>query len=286
MMAASTSTSSNLPIMGNGTDYTIGKTTSKGLPKRIPPLQDDCVLHGGLPSDSDPNIILTQSAVTQIQRHCESNLRVELGGVLLGVAYNHGGQVYVEVKAAIPAKSTENGPVHFTFTADAWSQLHVDRAAYPDLVIVGWFHTHPDLGVFFSADDEVVQQAAFTQPWHVALVVDPVNNNASFFGWRGGHIGAFDGYYEYIPATSGDPDQVPRSVVPWDVNVDASWMMTSAETHSQADFSQADHSPTYMPQYDDPLDFGPISPWVGAILGGASLVVSLITLYLVLRQNG
>ena len=106
---------------------------------------------------------------------------------MLGRAFRSNGQAYVEVRAAIPAVTKDHGPVHFTFTADAWSQLHKDRSEnYPDLDIVGWFHTHPDLGVFYSSDDVVVHSAAFTLPWHMGMVVDPIRKEAGFFGWKEG----------------------------------------------------------------------------------------------------
>ena len=92
-----------------------------------------------------------------------------------------------EVKAALPAVSSDHGPVHFTFSADSWARLHRDRTAhYAQLDIIGWFHTHPGLGVFYSSDDVVVHTAAFTLPWHVGLVVDPLGNHASYFGWQDG----------------------------------------------------------------------------------------------------
>ena len=85
----------------------------------------------------------------------------ELGGALLGHAYRYKTGVVVEVKAALPAVSSDHGPVHFTFSADSWSKLHRDRTAhYSNLDIIGWFHTHPDLGVFYSRDDVVVLSAA------------------------------------------------------------------------------------------------------------------------------
>ena len=200
------------------------------LPQGRPPRQDDCVLHGGLPDAEQINVVVTQGALKQIVAHCNSNTNVELGGVLLGRPYHNNRQTFVQIEAAIPAVSDDNGPVHFTFTADAWAQIHVDRTAYPQLEIVGWFHTHPDLGVFYSADDEVVHAAAFTQPWHVGLVVDPVRNQASFFAWDEGEVKPLPGFYELIPASAGNENEVPRAVVDWDIVIDKSWFMPPAHT--------------------------------------------------------
>lgn len=167
------------------------------LPVRQPPLASSCWLHGTLPGSGQVNVILSQEALRQIAAYGKTNLLSELGGALLGHAFRHEDRLFVEVKATVPAVSGDHGPVHFKFTADSWAQLHKDRsAAYPDLEVVGWFHTHPDLGVFYSSDDVVVHSAAFTLPWQVGLVVDPVRSEACFFGWVQGKLTALDGFYE------------------------------------------------------------------------------------------
>ncbi len=176
----------------------------------FPDLTSGYYLHGTEPAqNSDVWVITRQSALEQIRTHSISNLRTELGGVLLGRAYRTGKRLLVVVKAAIPAVSQDHGPVHFTFSADSWTQIHRDKAEqYPDLDIVGWFHTHPALGVFYSSDDVVVHSAAFTLPWHIGLVVDPIRNEASFFGWEQGELVPFSGFYEKL-------DEQETPVVKW-----------------------------------------------------------------------
>jgi proteasome lid subunit RPN8/RPN11 len=193
------------PAPGNGHREAIA-----GLPfRQLPAPAADWLRHGTTPGESQPVILMHQTALLQINAHSRSRLDCELGGALLGHAYRYKTGVVVEVKAALPAVSSDHGPVHFTFSADSWARLHRDRTAhYPQLDIVGWFHTHPDLGVFYSSDDVVVHSAAFTQPWHAGLVVDPVREEAAFFGWADGVLRAFDGFYELR-------ERQPESVVPW-----------------------------------------------------------------------
>jgi proteasome lid subunit RPN8/RPN11 len=181
-----------------------------GLPfRQLPAPTADWLRHGATPGESQPVILMHQTALLQINAHSRSRLDCELGGALLGQAYRYKTGVVVEVKAALPAVSSDHGPVHFTFSADSWAKLHRDRTAhYPQLDIVGWFHTHPDLGVFYSSDDVVVHSAAFTQPWHAGLVVDPVREEAAFFGWVDGGLRPFDGFYELR-------ERQPESVIPW-----------------------------------------------------------------------
>ncbi len=181
-----------------------------GLPfRQLPAPTADWLRHGNTPGESQPVVLMHQTALLQVNAHSRSRLDCELGGALLGHAYRYKTGVVVEVKAALPAVSSDHGPVHFTFSADSWARLHRDRTAhYAQLDIVGWFHTHPDLGVFYSSDDVVVHSAAFTQPWHVGLVVDPVREEAAFFGWVDGALRAFNGFYELR-------ERQPESVMPW-----------------------------------------------------------------------
>ena len=181
-----------------------------GLPfRQLPAPTADWLRHGNTPGESQPVVLMHQTALLQVNAHSRSRLDCELGGALLGHAYRYKTGVVVEVKAALPAVSSDHGPVHFTFSADSWAKLHRDRTAhYAQLDIVGWFHTHPDLGVFYSSDDVVVHSAAFTQPWHAGLVVDPVREEAAFFGWVDGALRPFDGFYELR-------ERQPETVVPW-----------------------------------------------------------------------
>ncbi len=202
----------------------IGQPEIDSLPER--PLTDltaNAHLHGHQPAANQVVVSHRQQALSQIRAHSISNLRSELGGVLLGHAYRNGDRLLVEVIAALPARNDDHGPVHFTFTADAWSQIHHDRTAkHPDLEIVGWFHTHPGLGVFYSSDDVVVHTAAFTLPWHVGLVVDPLGNHASYFGWQDGVLAPIVGYYEQL-------DSQPTPVAPWRVTKTEVWHTRETE---------------------------------------------------------
>ncbi len=230
------------------------------LPDRpLPPLAE-FTPHGRL-ADDDVVVVLTETAVSQIQTHNQSDTRVELGGVLLGKAYRHGRRIVVEISAALPAHSNDHGPIHFTFTADAWAQVHKDRAAqFPNLSIVGWFHTHPGLGVFYSSDDVVVQSAAFTLPWHVGLVVDPLSKEASFFGWKAGEVVPIGGFY------------ADGARVPWKAVQTAVW----DHEYTADDYDQRTNTfePPEMPDFRAALDT--ISPKTGLMVGAMGVLLAIL----------
>lgn len=236
-----------------------------GLPERPLPIPaEKWLLRGRVPSVNQPIVLVNQTALLQVAAHSASNVDVELGGALLGKAYRHQGRVIVQVLAALPAVNQDHGPVHFHFSADSWVNLQRDQAThYADLDIIGWFHTHPDLGVFYSSDDMVVHSAAFTLPWHVGLVVDPVRNEASFFGWVEGELAPLTGYYEL-------PDRQAESVVPWRVVKTAVWDRAYMTQDSPGAYPQPAASHVLLPGNNPPA----LGQWLGLLFGAAALLLS------------
>lgn len=255
-------------------------TPSNTTDKQVEPVGDSSiddantvVLHGRKPSQDQVQVAISQVALRQIEGHSTGDMSRELGGVLMGHVVEEEGSFLVKVEAALPVKTEDHGPIHFTFTADAWAQLHEDRALrFPDLDIVGWFHTHPNLGVFYSADDVIVHSAAFVMPWQVGLVFDPILGEGCLVGWHDNsnnsgkaRLSGIDGFYELL-------DVQETSVVNWRFVESAVWQ--------QGGFSETGHelsNQVYAPANDWPF-LPAISPWWGVILGGLSLLISLLLL--------
>ena len=249
------------------------------LPNRAPPeLENGYLLHGRRPKSGRTRVIMGQDAIQQLRRHAHSELQSEIGGALLGHTYRYEAQLFVEVKAALPAHTDDHGPNHFTFNADAWSYLHRDRTErHPELDIVGWFHTHPGLGVFYSADDVVVHSAAFIMPWHVGLVVDPVGGEAGLFGWAAAAgktraISPIAGFYERL-------DGGKESNLPWRFVRAQVWENRYEEQLYRE--RERETPPAgrveMVPQALQSLP--PINPWLGILFGGVGLIVSLGVLF-------
>ena len=248
------------------------------LPYRAPPeMEAGYLLHGSRPETGRPNVIAGHNALEQLQAHARSDVRSEVGGALLGHAYRYKGQIYVEVKTALPAHSDDHGPNHFTFNADAWSHLHRDRAErHPELDIVGWYHTHPGLGVFYSADDVVVHSAAFTMPWHIGLVVDPASGEAGLYGWVAGEgrtrtISPLAGFYEHL-------EDGKESNLPWHFVRAEVWEAAYEEyVYQERERTTPAGRVQMAPQAFQSLP--PINPWLGVLLGGLGLLVTLGVLF-------
>ena len=234
---------------------------------------DQAILHGSETGEVPVTVAITQRALKQLESYCYSVLDTEIGGVLLGEVERGDDSSAILVQAVLPVKTDDYGPVHFTFSADSWALLHQERAEqYPNLDIIGWYHTHPGLGVFYSADDVVVHSAAFVMPWHVGLVLDPIYREGCCFGWRessledqGRELAPISGYFEIIEESS-------ESVATWKL-VEARIWDTSYTPESSATLSDQ----VYVPANDWPA-LPPISPWWGVLLGGVSLVLVLLLL--------
>ena len=64
------------------------------------------------------------------------------------------GRPFVVVTDSLRAQHYESTKGSFKFTHDTWSAITREREQFPaELQMVGWYHTHPDWGVFLSGMD-------------------------------------------------------------------------------------------------------------------------------------
>ena len=156
----------------------------------------------GTPGPDDLPIFLSHATADRIERHALSDVSVELGGILLGreCIDEETGQPFVWVFEMLEAKHYENTQASFTYTHDSWGEITRERdETHPDLDIVGWYHTHPDFGIFLSGHDVFIQKHFFSQPLQVAYVVDPIRQTRGFFRWIDGALGQVEGYHLVAP---------------------------------------------------------------------------------------
>ena len=94
-----------------------------------------------------------------------------------------------------------------TFTAETWTHVQeVLEEEYPGKRIVGWYHSHPDFGVFLSDLDLFIHRNFFNFPWQVAHVFDPVREEEGLFVWRDGEPVKEDFFIdEDVEPAEGEP---------------------------------------------------------------------------------
>ena len=134
-------------------------------------------------------IAITHEVAEEIDRFAVADTSREVGGILLGRVYGDINEKIVIVEGQVPAKFTASHQGSVTFTHESWDQMHLDRERlYPELDIVGWFHTHPGFGIFLSEYDLFIHRNFFKPDWQVAYVVDPKAHTHGWFCWEGNRI--------------------------------------------------------------------------------------------------
>lgn len=131
----------------------------------------------------DHSVYIKAEAEGQLKSHLYSDLHSEQGGILFGNAYQDvSSLIYVEITAAVSALSTIASGTHLQFTPNSWLEImNVARRSHESENIVGWYHSHPNLGAFMSKTDLKTQAAFFHHPWCLSIVFDPVRDEIGFF---------------------------------------------------------------------------------------------------------
>jgi len=139
------------------------------------------------PQPDELPIFVDLDTLIEMESHALTDTSVELGGVMIGgQLHDEDGQPYVLVQDSVRAKHYEATKGSFKFTHDTWGQITRERDDFPDdWDMVGWYHTHPDWGVFLSGMDMFICDNFFNKPLDVALVIDPCRQDRAFFQWTG-----------------------------------------------------------------------------------------------------
>lgn len=159
-------------------------------------------------------IFFAQSAYRKCVEHTASGLGREVGGMLIGEVRVDPTDTrpHIVIQDILPALHTNSGQTHVTFTQDTLVQLNTElEDRFPGKHIVGWYHTHPKLGVFLSNYDTWLHENFFNEPTQVALVVDPDTMRGGFFCWQGNRRldpVHYVGFYEWA-------DVSDESIVEW-----------------------------------------------------------------------
>ncbi len=132
--------------------------------------------------DAPPRVRIASSTIRSIFRHVERNSFQEVGGLLVGQVNYEREIMDIEINGSIPGKAAISGFASLLFTLNTWKIFYRRKAKrYQDEIIIGWYHSHPGLGLFLSHTDQFTHRSFFNQPWHLALVLDPSNKTYAFF---------------------------------------------------------------------------------------------------------
>lgn len=167
---------------------------------------DDSNLWGWDPPQTPFPVFIHQRVNQYVARHARDNDDREVGGLLLGRPFidpeEH--RIYPIIIHAIAARFATESRGHLTFTHRTWLDLIQQREEhFPREEVMGWYHTHPGLSIFLSEWDLLIHRHFFREPWQIALVVDPHQDQAGIFVWSGGDI--LDPLNPYQPFRVAEP---------------------------------------------------------------------------------
>lgn len=147
-----------------------------------------------LPQDEFPGgkgevfrVFFTPEVHAAIWKHGSENTSVEICGVLVGIWQRDDNGPFVRITESIRGEAAQSKFAEVTFTHETWAKINAQMdSTFLGLSIVGWYHTHPDFGVFLSDRDTFIQEHFFSGPGQVAHVVDPIRKTEGVFVWRAG----------------------------------------------------------------------------------------------------
>ena len=98
----------------------------------------------------------------------------EVAGFLLGKYTQEDTlSMKVSIEKFIPAENVKfNNKYRIDFGSQTLVEMDSMKQSTPDLILVGWFHTHPGHGPFLSETDLYSHNWAFKHPYQLAIVLD------------------------------------------------------------------------------------------------------------------
>ncbi|MFO7957553.1 MAG: Mov34/MPN/PAD-1 family protein [Candidatus Brocadiia bacterium] len=139
---------------------------------------------------------MSPPAHSDILAHAREDMTAELCGLLAGKLERDDFGPFARIEVAIAAAAAESAATRVTFTHKTWEELYRKLdTEYPDKEIIGWYHTHPGLGVFLSPMDLFIHENFFDLPHQVAFVVDPRGEDEGLFVWKEGAIKPAQAYW-------------------------------------------------------------------------------------------
>ncbi len=133
---------------------------------------------------SEITVQIREKVLKQIRKSCKESQN-EIFGYLVGLFNPNENHISIQsqifVKNAV--MSSETSTYQISGTAGEFNKQFrkIKDEISEDLLVVGWWHSHINLGCFLSATDISTQEAFFPEINHVAMVIDPIQDTFAFF---------------------------------------------------------------------------------------------------------
>ncbi len=153
--------------------------TMSALAERAPDLEARL---RGLEPKGGLLVAVSAMALEMVTRHLAIH-DDEQGGLLIGEVYAESDDAarsrVVRITQAVPSLEFASTGVSLRMESGVWEDAR--RRLGEQQMIVGWYHSHPGLGAFFSNTDRRTQRAFFPHAYSVGWVVDPVLDESAWF---------------------------------------------------------------------------------------------------------
>jgi proteasome lid subunit RPN8/RPN11 len=134
-------------------------------------------------------IVCPNEQMLKIEEHCFSETQIEVGGFLIGRVEEN----KTTITAAVAATHTIGQSTQLTFTHDTWDAIYKFMENLPaDEKLIGWYHSHPNFGVFLSDHDQFIQNNFFKGEGQITIVVDPIRGRRGWFRSVDGKIVSYE----------------------------------------------------------------------------------------------
>jgi proteasome lid subunit RPN8/RPN11 len=126
-----------------------------------------------------PRVVVSAACLRDMRSHLETS-QDELGGLLIGRAYLAPSEIQtIVVQSSLASRVFDSTGVSLRMETEIWDRARplLDAGA----LAVGWYHSHPNLGAFFSETDRTTQRSFFRNAFSVGIVIDPVRDEMCAF---------------------------------------------------------------------------------------------------------
>jgi hypothetical protein len=155
-------------------------------------------------NDGDsPKVLVSEEILDSVSSHL-SEQSVEMGGLLIGCVYNldeGSNRFVIAIYDHVRSIEYDSTGVSLRMGASVWENARFKSQGGRS--VIGWYHSHPNLGAFFSGTDRRTQRAFFNHPYCVGLVFDPIRNEEKWFiGAESEELGAHQIFRRQAPRLS------------------------------------------------------------------------------------
>lgn len=126
-------------------------------------------------------VYINENVWADIKMHGVEGLPNEIAGFLMGYRCILNEQPLIWITKSVKGNCTSS-PAHVVMEVSTYDRVMAEMEAEP-ISIIGWYHTHPGIGVFLSSRDLKTISQLFSDPSSVSLVLDPKSDIWGFFGW-------------------------------------------------------------------------------------------------------